>query len=360
MIVRGSRELMPNTARLFPRRWGRSAALVCMMGGILLLAGCGVMRTKEGAAPAAAGNTIERSAEKGPVKLLVSIWPRKPRLSDLVEMDVHVESQPDVEIKPPAFGQAVGDFLIRDYSERTPEPGAGNLRLFHYQLEPTHAGKHLIRSVSIEFVDRRPNSERRGEPALIETDPLEVDVTSEWGDKAPSLADLEPMLSPQPVPRPFAIGWLVASGLAVLLAILVFAGLRRRNRRPIEPRRQTAEEVAQAALALLLAENLPGRGLVKEFYLRLTGIVRQYVEDTTGIRAPEQTTEEFLRDMRSRAVFPPERAVRLAEFLEAADLVKYAGQQPEDSQLEQAIARAHEFVKLRPSPVAVLAGAGST
>ena len=48
----------------------------------------------------------------------------------------------------------------------------------------------------------------------------------------------------------------------------------------------------------LLAENLPAQGLVKEFYLRLTGIVRQYVEDTTGIRAPEQTTEEFLRDMR--------------------------------------------------------------
>ena len=105
-------------------------------------------------------DAIERSAEKGPVKLSVRVWPRKPRLSDLVEMDVRVESQPDVEIKPPAFGQAVGDFLIRDYSERPAEPGAGNVRRFHYQLEPAHAGKHLIRSVSIEFVDNRPSSER--------------------------------------------------------------------------------------------------------------------------------------------------------------------------------------------------------
>ena len=292
------------------------------------------------------------------MKLFVRVSPREPRLSDLVEMDVRVESQPDVEIKPPAFGQAVGDFLIRDYSERPAEAGAGNVRRFHYQLEPAHAGKHLIRSVSIEFVDKRPNSERRGEPALIETDPLEVNVTSELGDEAPSLANLEPMLPPRPVPQAFAIGWLVAAGLAVLLAILGVVVLRRRKRRPIEPRRQTPEEIAQAALALLLAENLPARGLVKEFYLRLTGIVRQYVEDTTGIRAPEQTTEEFLRDMRSRAVFPPERSVRLAEFLEAADLVKYAGQQPEEGQIDQAIARAHEFVNLRPSPAAVMAGAG--
>jgi hypothetical protein len=53
-----------------------------------------------------------------------------------------------------------------------------------------------------------------------------------------------------------------------------------------------------------LAENLPARGAFKEFYLRLTGIVRQYIEGTTGIRAPEQTTEEFLRDVRSSNTFP--------------------------------------------------------
>jgi len=315
------------------------------------------MRRNDGApSPSPAGDGIERSAEKGPVKLLVRVWPREPRLSDLVEMDVRVESQPDVEIKPPAFGQAVGDFLIRDYSERPPEAGAKNARVFHYQLEPAHAGKHLIRSVSIEFVDKRANSERRGEPTLIETDPLEINVTSEMAGEAPSLAKLEPMLPPQPVPQSSAIGWLAASGVAVLVAILAILALRKRRRGPIEPRPRTAEEIARAALARLLADNLVGQGLVKEFYLRLTGIVRQYVEDTTGIRAPEQTTEEFLHDMRSRAVFPPERSGRLAEFLEAADLVKYAGQEPESVQIDQAIDSAHEFVNLKPAPAGVNLG----
>ena len=78
--------------------------------------------------------------------------------------------------------------------------------------------------------------------------------------------------------------------------------------------------------------------------------MRQYVEDTTGIRAPEQTTEEFLRDMRVAQAFPPERSARLAEFLEAADLIKYAGQQPQEGQNEEAIARAREFVGLEPTP----------
>ncbi len=228
----------------------------------------------------------------------------------------------------------MGDFLIRDYSERPAEAATGNnVRRFHYQLEPAHAGKHLIRSVSIEFVDRRANSEAKAEPVLIETEPLEVNVTSELGEEAPSLANLEPMVPPQSVPRVSATIWVIAAVAAGLLAIVaVVVVMRRRRRRPVEVRRQTPEEIARKALAVLLAENLPARGLIKEFYLRLTGIVRQYVEDTTGIRAPEQTTEEFLRDMRSRQAFPPERGSRLAEFLEAADLIKYAGQQPGEGQ----------------------------
>ena len=180
------------------------------------------------------------------------------------------------------------------------------------------------------------------------------------GDEAPSLANLEPMLPPQPVPQNFAIGWLIAAGVAGVLAILGRRGAAAAKApadrtAPADPRRDRTGGPGAACWRRIC----PARGLVKEFYLRLTGIVRQYVEDTTGIRAPEQTTEEFLRDMRSRAAFPPERSVRLAEFLEAADLIKYAGQQPEEGQIDQAIARAHEFVNLKPSPAAVMAGAGA-
>jgi hypothetical protein len=360
MIVIASNPVIGRSTRRHCEVSARTGAFAAAICGMALLTGCGLVGRKEGASSRSSGDAIERTAQKGPVKLSVRVWPREARLSDLVEMDVTVEAQPDVEIKPPAFGQAVGDFLIRDYTERPQENGVINTRRFHYQLEPAHAGKHLIRSVSITFLDNRPKSEARAEPTLIETEPLEVNVTSEFGDGAPSLANLEPMSPPQSVPRALGITWLAAAGVAAVLAIL--AGvviLRRRKRKPIEAPRQTPEEIAHAALARLLAENLPERGLIKEFYLRLTGIVRQYVEDTTGIRAPEQTTEEFLRDMRQREAFPPQRCVRLAEFLEAADLIKYAGQQPHEGQIEEAIARAREFVRLEPAPAAIMAGAAS-
>lgn len=354
-VAKGSSPARPPAIRSLARK----LTLGCMLAAVFVLSGCGARQTKGSGAPSAVHDAIERKAEKGPVKLSVRVSPREPRLSDLVDMDVAVEYQPGVEIKPPAFGQAVGDFLVRDYTERPAETGARNVRRFHYQLEPAHGGKHLIRSVSIEFVDNRPSSERRGETSLIETDPLEMNVTSELGTEKPSLANLEPMLAPQPVPQTSTITWLAAAIGVVLVALLVLAVLSRRKRTTLQPRRKTPEEIAHAALLALLSENLPARGLVKEFYLRLTAIVRQYVEDTTGIRAPEQTTEEFLRDMRASAVFPAERSARLAEFLEAADLVKYAGQQPEQDQIEQAVARAQEFVNLKPAPAVIPAGAGA-
>src|SRR5258708_4316093 len=114
-------------------------ALACAIS-VLFAAGCGGSGNKENPSTTQPGNAIERTAEKGPVKLSVRVSPREPRLSDLVEMDVVIESQPGVEIKPPAFAQAVGDFLVRDYSERPAEKAAAHMRRFHYQLEPVHAG----------------------------------------------------------------------------------------------------------------------------------------------------------------------------------------------------------------------------
>src|SRR5262245_49901960 len=159
---------------------------------ILIIAGCGTVTRHH--ANSSTEEALEKTAEKGPVKLIIRITPREPRLSDLVEMDVDVVAPAEVEVKPPAFGQAVGDFLVRDYKEKSDAPRSGersSTRRFHYQLEPVHAGRHLIRSIAIEFVDNRPGSEAKGMSSTVESDPLELFVTSELGDQVPDLGNLE-------------------------------------------------------------------------------------------------------------------------------------------------------------------------
>ncbi|MBS0201811.1 MAG: hypothetical protein JSS49_02855 [Planctomycetes bacterium] len=327
------------------------AWIICLL---LLTLGCGT--AKQDTATAPASDVIERVTEKGPVKLIVRVTPGSPRLSDLVEMDVSVTAPSEVEITPPAFGAAVGDFLVRDYGERkeesaATEPADVKSRRFRYELEPVHAGRHLIRSIAIEFVDRRPKSETRGEPAVIESEPIEVQITSELGDQVPDLANLEPMVPPQPLTSASSWNWAWLLAVAAVVAGILIWRRSRQKQAVAEVYQRSPEEIAHAALATLLAENLPAKGQFKEFYLRLTGIVRQYIEGTTGLRAPEQTTEEFLREVRLRDVFPAERSLQFKEFLEAADMVKYAGQQPDTDQIELSILRAREFVGLQTSSV---------
>ena len=318
---------------------------------LILLAGCSTSRNNKDVASRPASDSIQLNNEKGPVTMQVRLWPKEPRLSDLVELEIEVGAEADVVIRSPDFGSAVGDFLVRDYVERSPkkqpENDKPNRRVFRYQLEPIHTGVHLIRSVAIEFVDNRENSEQKGQPAWIESDPIEVKISSELGDQVPNLANLEPMAPPKTIDPPIRWWWL-AGGLILIAAVAAFFLNRRSRVKTAVAHQPTAEEIAHMQLESLLAENLPSRGMFKDFYLRLTGIVRNYIEGITGLRAPEQTTEEFLQEMRTKKVFATVQSQRLTDFLEAADLVKYAGQQPDSSQVDTSIVRAKEFIDMKP------------
>ena len=85
---------------------------------------------------------------------------------------------------------------------------------------------------------------------------------------------------------------------------------------------------------------------VKQFYVELTGIVRRYVERTTRVHAPEQTTEEFLREIRDQNLFAVEKQTQFKVFLEAADLIKFAAQVPGTDEIEASFNTAKAFVGL--------------
>ena len=75
--------------------------------------------------------------------------------------------------------------------------------------------------------------------------------------------------------------------------------------------------------------------------------MRRYIERSTGVSAPEQTTEEFLREIVQDAVFADQDQQRLQQFLESADLVKFAALEPAASDIEASFERAKEFIRLQ-------------
>ena len=84
---------------------------------------------------------------------------------------------------------------------------------------------------------------------------------------------------------------------------------------------------------------------MKRFYVDLTGIVRRFIESTTGVHAAEQTTEEFLREISSSDRFERDQRSRLQSFLESADLVKFAAHRPMEEDIDAAFDRACDFIR---------------
>ena len=62
--------------------------------------------------------------------------------------------------------------------------------------------------------------------------------------------------------------------------------------------------------------------------MELSAIARRYLEARFQLHAPEQTTEEFLRDAASAGKLSPAHQQLVTDFLEQSDLVKFARYQP--------------------------------
>ncbi|MDD3885784.1 MAG: hypothetical protein PHI35_02815 [Victivallaceae bacterium] len=129
---------------------------------------------------------------------------------------------------------------------------------------------------------------------------------------------------------------------AALAALLIWRLLRRR--------RTAAPAVPPWDRAM--AELVELRGEVKEHnitaigaFSRLSDVVRNYLEERFQLPASRRTTGEFLNSLDS-AASPLPRGQRpfLREFLNTADLVKFAKVPPEPASLERAIESAETLV----------------
>ena len=194
------------------------------------------------------------------------------------------------------------------------------------------------------FVDSRPGGD--GKEHRLETEGLTVEIESVLGTELPSLAELKPAVGPVELPPSGqARVWWAAAAIAAVAGLVFVWWLRKRRRKKPAEEVLSPQELARRELQRLLDDRLAERD-VKLFYVALTAVVRRYIERTTGIRAPEQTTEEFLREISLCDVFPLEESRRLRHFLEAADLVKFAAYQPRTEDLEQSVQRAKAFIGL--------------
>ena len=134
----------------------------------------------------------------------------------------------------------------------------------------------------------------------------------------------------------------ILAGLAALVASAYL--IIRKIKLMVKIHRMSPIERALYELDELLKKGLPGRGFYKDFYVELTMVVRRYIERRHAVRAPNLTTEEFLRAAQANAAFSPEAIAELKRFLESADMVKFAGVEATPQMADSATGKAKDYL----------------
>ncbi len=214
-------------------------------------------------------------------------------------------------------------------------------KTYHYRIIPIAGAKvYRIRPIPVSIQDTSSH------PHVSSWFPTEMvtleEPTSDKGSPTSVSTDLKnKYIRPSFREVPKYIGFALLGLL--IIALLVYLISKIKLYRKI--RRMTPSERALRELILLLGRKLPEKGLFKDFYIELTMVVRRYIERRYGIRAPEQTTEEFLAAAANHDEFDPTSIAELKKFLMSADLVKFAGVAASISSTAEATAKAKSYIE---------------
>lgn len=129
---------------------------------------------------------------------------------------------------------------------------------------------------------------------------------------------------------PWIVIALIAAVIVWLLArFLPRNPLRRFVRPPAPP--EPAHIVALRDLQALREAELWQKGEIKEYYSRLSDILRRYLDGRYGISSPELTTDETVRMLQKAAVTTPGQMAMVKELLSVSDMVKFAKYLPDSA-----------------------------
>jgi hypothetical protein len=306
---------------------------------------------------------IRQQGERGPVHVELVVTPASPVIGDILVLDFEVRAKAGVEVLMPEFGEALGRFEIVDFAPSQEQDASGDhIARQRYRLQPARSGHTSIPPLRIEFVDRREGQTPapEGEDAYeLLTERIALDITPILAEDAP--LDLRPAISDLGSRNAeWAPWWVGVLGVVVIALALAPFGWRLFFAARARQRSRSAYEVARTDLDRLLEAGRPDAGTMDAFYVRLSLIVRTYLEDRFRLRSPELTTQEFLSEMGRSPDLARSHQKLLREFLEAADLVKFAGHRPAPEEVAQSIAAAERFLEETRESVPLSDATGST
>lgn len=284
-----------------------------------------------------------RAAEQQPlIEVQAKVDTSVITIGDQITYSIIINRAKDLRIIRPGEGLNLGSFEIKGYHFPKPVERDGRIiERFDFTISVYDTGRFVIPPYPLAYFPQDSSKKYQ----IIEAPSIEIHVKSVVsGEGAKTLKDIK-----APIDIPFNYKfWLSVLIILILIAAAAFIGYRMWKKRqqqgylikpPAPPR--PAHEVAMEDLQALFNSDLLDKGQVKEFFIRLSDIMRLYLEGRYFIRALEETTTEIMRDVR-RHLSDEEQTELLHNILTLSDLVKFAKYRPAKDEIaavkEQSVA----------------------
>lgn len=339
----------------------RGGKLAASFGFLLVLAaaatGCGGRQQRGGEAEPG----ITRTFERGPVHLTLHVSRELITTAETLEVTLtgtadegYALASPPYPTPEPPKDSAADDakpeaaaekpvFTLSGDEEAPPSLGQDGrvTRSRVYRLEPFLAGDYTVPPLPVSYWKE---GEGGNPKSVLETEPVPITVASVIDPNVePGFKDIGgPVILNDPVP------WVRYAILLVLLAAALGAAYWYKFVRvppptpaasPVPPHQRALE-----ALEAIQRAKLVEQGLYKEYYIRVSDVLRRYMEEQFHLRAPERTTEEFLDEIQHNGVLGLQEQLLLREFLRHCDLVKFAKAEPTSEQIRETYATCEQFI----------------
>lgn len=282
-------------------------------------------------------------ASIGKISLEAKVDKSKITIGDLIQYSIVVTRDANVTIEMPELGANLGAFEIRDYKDPDPEKRKGEIiQRREYTVSTYDIGDYEIPPVIVRYNVAGDSTWKE-----LATETIKITVASVKPSEAGDIRDIKPPLE---LERDWKriIRFAVAGVIILLIAFLIFYFIKRRKEgKSLIPRWEKPKlpphEIALNDLNQLLEEQLLEQGAIKAFYIRISEIIRRYVEGRFFIVAIEMTSPQLIDAMQEAEV--EENQVQLLEdFLFQCDLVKFAKYFPTAEEHQAVIDQAFHFI----------------
>ena len=276
---------------------------------------------------AAAGGAVHTTQDG--VIVDTTLEPTTFTVGDTVTLRIEATAPDGVQLILP-HDDTFGPFIVSDKSTLLDVPSEkGRQWIWSMQLDTFDASVTALQNISLDWTNSS------GQSGSIPIDPIPVHVSSVAGD---SLHEMELRDIKGALPLISRIGWWPSILITTIVLIALSWTIRF-----FFPRHQiilSPHEKAMRAIQELQESHVD----VQTFYTSLSDIVRTYIEDRFQISSHEKTTREFLIAEKKNPHLEHSDRKALADFLVAADMVKFARYEPNSKAWDEAIQRAQQFV----------------